>query len=195
MDTIFHVIGVTAPLLFSPGANNMLLMNAGATHGISRSLPHVFGSVCGFIFVLLLCYFGLSEVIEVQPNVVYIIKGLGALWLLYLAWGFYRIDHSRRQTDKEAVHIKPWSFFQAFIFMLTNPGAISLSLIVFSIAVDTSMIVMFLTVGLLGLLATLMWTVNGRLLRCLLLQPQLGGFVMKLLCVILVYSAIKLLSY
>ncbi len=192
MDAIFHVIGVTAPLLFSPGANNMLLMNAGVVHGFKQCMPHVFGSVSGFIVMLFLCYLGLSELIDAQPMLLVVIKWGGALWLLYLAWGFYRVDQFSHFNGEKNHKIKPFGFFQAFAFMLTNPGAISLSLIVFSVAVDISVMVL-LTVALVGVLATLMWTINGRLLRSIFSQPRFAMLATKLMCVALFYSAIKIL--
>ena len=100
----------------TPGPNNVMLLASGVNHGVVRSMPHFFGIMFGFPLMLVLIGLGFGTVFERFPQLHSIIKLLGILYLLYLAW---RIAHaSRAKSDEEST--RPLTFMEAALFQWLN---------------------------------------------------------------------------
>ena len=69
----------------TPGPNNLMLMNSGASFGIRKTVPHVLGIVVGFIFMLLLVGLGIMQIFQRFPVSYDILKVSSIAYLLYLA--------------------------------------------------------------------------------------------------------------
>ncbi|MDJ0778081.1 MAG: LysE family translocator [Gammaproteobacteria bacterium] len=113
----FVVFGVIAAV--TPGPNNVMLTTTGLNFGVRRGIPHLLGICIGFPVMLALIGLGFGAVFERYPIVHEIIKVVGIVYLLFLAWkiamtrgGVERIDQS-----------KPISFLQAAAFQWVNPKA------------------------------------------------------------------------
>ncbi len=70
----------------TPGPNNLLLTTSGANFGFMRSLWLMIGIMLGMQSILLLVAFGVGSLILVYPSLHLILKILGSLYLLWLAW-------------------------------------------------------------------------------------------------------------
>lgn len=70
----------------TPGPNNLLLTTSGANFGFMRSLWLMVGIMLGMQSILLLVAFGVGSLILVYPSLHLILKILGSLYLLWLAW-------------------------------------------------------------------------------------------------------------
>jgi len=70
----------------TPGPNNMLLTTSGANFGFVRSLLLMIGIMLGMQSIMLLVAFGVGSLILVYPLLHTILKVLGSLYLLWLAW-------------------------------------------------------------------------------------------------------------
>ncbi len=103
----------------TPGPNNIMLMSSGATYGFRLTLPHLMGVVCGFGAMVLLVGLGLASIFAAVPELHGIIRIVGAVYLLYLA---YKIATSRNTLDKDAT-AQPITFAQAAMFQWVNPKA------------------------------------------------------------------------
>lgn len=103
----------------TPGPNNLMIMASGLNYGIKNSLPHLFGICIGFPTMLILVGLGFSAVFEKYPLIHEIIKILGVVYLLYLAWCVF----SSSATLSGNVKTKPFSFIQAVSFQWVNPKA------------------------------------------------------------------------
>jgi len=104
---------------FTPGPNNIMIMASGLNFGVRRSLPHLAGIAFGFSLMLIAVGSGAGYVFERFPSLHELIKVIGMMYLLYLAW---RIANS--STDEDQQHrSKPFSFVQAALFQWVNPKA------------------------------------------------------------------------
>ena len=96
-----------------------MLLTSGVNFGFRRTIPHMFGIAFGFGILLLAVGFGLKEVFEAFPAVQTVIKVLGAIYLLYLAW---KIANSGPVEAGEGGG-KPMTFSAASLFQWINPKA------------------------------------------------------------------------
>jgi len=103
----------------TPGPNNIMLTASGANFGYRRSLPHILGIMIGFPGMVAAVGLGLGQVFSAYPELHQILKWLGSVYLLFLAW---KIATAAR--PKSATHeAKPFTFWQAALFQWVNPKA------------------------------------------------------------------------
>ncbi|MEM9726919.1 MAG: LysE family transporter, partial [Pseudomonadota bacterium] len=87
--TIERLAGVAAFAFagtWTPGPNNMMLANSGATFGFRRSLPHILGVALGFAAMAFAVALGLGEAFQASSTLREALRWGGAALLLYLAW-------------------------------------------------------------------------------------------------------------
>ena len=80
----------------TPGPNNLMLIASGMNHGIRRTIPHVAGVSLGFAFLIFVIAMGLGTVFERYSAIEQILKVLGGLYLLYLAWRIFNTKAVRQ---------------------------------------------------------------------------------------------------
>jgi threonine/homoserine/homoserine lactone efflux protein len=102
----------------TPGPNNVMLTALGANFGIVRGLPCVFGVSAGFGLMLALVVSGLGSVILAHPDVLEVLRWVGAAFLLWLAWKV--ATAGRPDTGRRA---RPVGFLGAAAFQWVNPKA------------------------------------------------------------------------
>ncbi|MBL1416216.1 MAG: LysE family translocator, partial [Moritella sp.] len=119
----------------TPGPNNLMLMNSGASFGIRKTVPHVLGIVVGFIFMLLLVGLGIMQIFQRFPVSYDILKVSSIAYLLYLA---FKIATSNTTLEHNATKTKPFSFIQAAMFQWINPKAWTMALTALSIYATSS---------------------------------------------------------
>jgi threonine/homoserine/homoserine lactone efflux protein len=104
---------------FTPGPNNLLLAASGANFGIRRTIPHLLGIVSGFPLLVLAVGLGLGSVFQRHPEVHTVLKFVGAVFLVYLAWRIATVRHSTSETAAG----RPLTFLEAALFQWVNPKA------------------------------------------------------------------------
>lgn len=102
----------------TPGPNNLLLWASGASAGFVRTVPHVVGTALGLGLMALLVAAGLGAVITSVPAVTVVLKVLGSIYLLWLAWRLLGAGSLERGTVA-----RPMSVWQAIAFQLVNAKA------------------------------------------------------------------------
>lgn len=103
----------------TPGPNNVMIMSSGVNYGIKASLGHLMGICFGFPFMVLLIGLGFGIVFEQYPNLHQIIKLLGIIYLVWLAWHIASAEPKRIEQG----HSKPLNFYQAVLFQWVNGKA------------------------------------------------------------------------
>jgi len=121
-------------MAFTPGPNNIMIMASGLNHGVRASLPHLVGIGLGVPSMFLALGLGLALVFERYPQVHTVIKVVGALYLIYLAW---QIAHTAAVESRKRP-VKPFTLVQTVLFQWMNPK---------SWVVGTTAIATFTTVG------------------------------------------------
>ena len=102
----------------TPGPNNIMLLSSGLTFGYKRTIPHILGVVLGFPFMTICIGLGLGKVFELYPIIFTILKVIGILYLLWLAWHIANSKPKFKENDKDA---KPLTFLPIILFQWVNP--------------------------------------------------------------------------
>ncbi len=91
-DILLAFISATAILACSPGPDNIYVLMQSITHGKKHGLATVAGLISGCLVHTALVAFGVSAILKANETVYFIIKLLGAAYLLYLAYNVFKSD-------------------------------------------------------------------------------------------------------
>ena len=151
---------------YTPGPNNVVASYSGFNFGITKTLPHIFGVTLGFTSLVLFLSIGLINFFKLFPIVQAVIRYLGTLFLLYLA---YKIAFS--SASSEIKKENPVKFIETFLFQYLNPKGVSVAIIVVSnyVELGSNYINYATQVVVLAFLfsstSTTLWTFIGKFLR------------------------------
>ena len=176
---------------YTPGPNNVVASYSGFNFGIAKTVPHILGVTLGFTSLVLFLTIGLINIFKLFPIIQLIIKYLGTLFLLYLA---YKIAFSSgsREIKKE----NPVKFIETFLFQYLNPKGVSVAIIVVSTYVELgSNYVSYATqVVLLAFLfsstSITLWTFIGKFLRKFATNQKFIKYFNYVMSVLLLLSII-----
>ena len=151
----------------SPGPNNIVASHSGFNHGFKKTIPLMLGVIFGFTFMLAVINFGLINIFKLYPLIQEVLKYLGTLFLIYLA---YKISFSG-PSDQENKNKNPIKFHETFIFQFLNPKGVIASIILVStyinpgetfVSYTTQIIIMALIVSVTSIT---LWTFLGKFFR------------------------------
>jgi threonine/homoserine/homoserine lactone efflux protein len=111
----FLLFAVVAAI--TPGPSNLILTTTGATVGVLRGLPGLFGVAIGMGLMMFLVTFGLGTLVHDSPILYQALKWGGVAFLLWLAWKIATARHS----DADAEAKRPIGFWGAAAFQWVNP--------------------------------------------------------------------------
>ena len=112
---------------YTPGPNNVVASYSGFNFGIIKTVPHILGVTLGFTSLVLFLTIGLINVFKLFPLIQTVMKYLGTLFLIYLA---YKIATSNTSDDTKKEN--PVKFIETFLFQYLNPKGVSVAIIVVS---------------------------------------------------------------
>ena len=150
----------------TPGPNNILASYSGFNFGVKKTLPLMAGVAFGYTFMLTIVNFGLIVIFQNYPIVQKIIKIVGSLFLIYLA---YKISFSKNESD--ILNKNPVKFLDTFIFQFINPKAIIVATIMVSTFVSSNNSYMRESLWVIGVnfifawFSITFWTLLGKFLR------------------------------
>lgn len=121
-DLIFSFILATSALAFSPGPDNIYVLMQSLTNGKAYGLATVCGLISGCLLHTTLVAFGVSAIIKANETLFFIIKLLGALYLLYLAYKVFKSDSRVTLSNTNVPKKGLWQLFkQGVIMNVLNP--------------------------------------------------------------------------
>lgn len=153
----------------TPGPNNVMLTASGARHGYRGALPLMLGINAGVGLQTLLACLGLGSLFVVYPLAHDVLRVVGAVYLLWLAWklgGLALVEATPRLT--------PPTFWQGVLFQAVNPKSWIKAITLASVFMPTELpvvagAVLVTVVGsLIGLPCNSVWALFGVALRGLL---------------------------
>ena len=97
-----------------------------------KTIPHILGVTLGFTALIISLIVGLINVFKLYPLIQEVLKYLGTLFLLYLA---FKISFSN--SDNNSSSENPVKFIETFFFQFLNPKAVIVSIIIVSTYVDS----------------------------------------------------------
>ena len=113
------LIGISLSLGFTPGPNNAVAAYSGFNFGIKKTLPLILGVGFGYTTLIILINFVLISTFKNYPIIQEIIRVLGTIFLIYLA---YKISFSKISSDERTEN--PVKFLDKFIFQFINPKGV-----------------------------------------------------------------------
>lgn len=121
----------------TPGPTNVLVLSHSVRFGFVGALPIMLGGCAGAALVVLTVGLGVGDAMATHVVLQGLMKGLGILWLSYLAWQIYtspepeRVDGQTTGTrigflasaGLQLVNPKAWMMAVAVISVFARPGA------------------------------------------------------------------------
>ena len=162
---LFLLIGISFSLGFTPGPNNAVASYSGFNFGIKKTIPLIMGVWLGYTVLVILINFVLISTFIKYPLIQEVIRILGTLFLIYLA---YKISFS--ETSKEGKKINPVKFIDTFTFQFLNPkGVMAAITLISKFVLENDYLNSSLTVivvcSLTALTSITAWAFLGKFLR------------------------------
>ena len=179
---------------FTPGPNNILGSYSGFNFGIRKSLPLILGVTFGYTSLLITLSAGLIIVFKNYPFLQDILKILGSLFLIYLA---YKISFKNKLETKEIKN--PVKFLNTFFFQYINPKGVIIAIICISTFVESGSNYIFHTMVvvivsfIVSAASISSWCLLGKFLRRFATNKkfiQIFNYIMSfflIVCVIIIY--------
>ncbi|WP_204346559.1 LysE family translocator [Psychroserpens algicola] len=121
-DLLISFVFATSVLALSPGPDNIYVLMQSIVNGKTYGLATVAGLISGCLIHTTLVAFGISAIIKENDTLFFVIKVLGAMYLLYLA---YKVYNSSSELSLDSGHVPKKSttqlFQQGFIMNVLNP--------------------------------------------------------------------------
>ena len=122
MEILISFIIAVSILAISPGPDNIFVLMQSVVHGKKYGLATIIGLMTGCIVHTIFVAVGISTIIKENNTIFLVIKILGAVYLLYLAYkvitGGSEISMSTEKIDKKT----PFQLFKiGFIMNVLNP--------------------------------------------------------------------------
>ena len=159
------LIGISFSMGFTPGPNNAVASYSAFNFGLKKTLPIIFGVGLGYTVLVILLIFALISVFQKYPYLQEIIKILGSIFLIYLA---YKISFSKGKSSSPEEN--PVKFYETFFFQFINPKGVMAGITLISkfvIQEDyiNSAITVILVCGITAFLSITSWAFLGKFLR------------------------------
>ena len=151
---------------FTPGPNNVVASYSGFNFGITKTITLILGVTLGFTSLIFFLTIGLINVFKIFPILQNILKYLGTLFLLYLA---YKISFSKSSKEEEKKN--PVTFFDTYFFQFLNPKGVLFGIIIVSTYLELGenylsyAIQIVLLAFIFSSTSITLWTFIGKFLR------------------------------
>ena len=150
---------------FTPGPGNILALNTVTNYGYKKGRPLFWGIFAGYYVVQMICAIFVFGVSTFLPNVLGIMKYIGAAYILWLA---VHIAISRPDTDSVE---KSASFLKGFLLQFVNVkiylfGITALTGYITDFSDSLWVLILFeFIIATIGAVATLTWVGMGVLIQ------------------------------
>ena len=122
LDQLIPFLTASILLTFSPGPDIIYVLVRSIAYGYKQGIITALGLVSGILIHTSLVALGVSAVIKQSEDIFFIIKILGAIYLLYLAYQVYKSDPEIAFSAEGIQNKNMFSLFkQGFIMNVLNP--------------------------------------------------------------------------
>ena len=194
LELILAIISFYFVMFVTPGPNNSILTASGIKFGFFRSIPNILGIPFGHGIQLTLVVLGLDQLFDLFPNILLILKYIGAAYLLYLAWKIFGSLKVLDTSDKAS----PLKFYEAVLFQFVNPKAwiICVTAVPLFFPYDEDLVVgtffmVFMAVAIC-LPSISLWAIGGSIIRFYLKDKKIKLFVEWILAILLAITALSI---
>ena len=178
---------------FTPGPNNVVASYSGFNFGITKTIPLILGVTLGFTSLIFFLTIGLINVFKILPILQNILKYLGTLFLLYLA---YKISFSKSSKEEEKKN--PVTFFDTYFFQFLNPKGVLFGIIIVSTYLELGenhlsyAIQIVLLAFIFSSTSITLWTFIGKFLRKLATNDKFINYFNYAMSLLLLLSIVTI---
>ena len=116
---------------YIPGPNNIIASHSGFNFGFIKTIPLILGVGFGWTSILILFESGLIFVFQQFPILQNIVKILGTIFIVYLA---YKVAFTKMETTK--ANKVPITFIDTLLLQIVNPQGILTAMLIVSTFLD-----------------------------------------------------------
>ena len=162
---LFLLIGISISMGFTPGPNNAVASYSAFNFGFRKTLPIILGVGFGYTALVILLIVVLISVFQEYPLIQEIIRILGSIFLIYLA---YKISFSNGKSDDKIEN--PVKFYETFFFQFINPKGVMAAITLISKFVIqdeyiSSSITVIVVCSVTAFVSITLWAGLGKFLR------------------------------
>lgn len=174
MEYIIAVALFAISTSITPGPNNIMVMTSGVNFGVKKTLPLLSGICVGFSVMLMVVGLGFGQIFMLFPSLHFIIKCVGVLYLLYLAWLIARTAAGEMEHKAQ----RPMTFINGALFQWVNAKAwvVATGAIAAFTTVGEGYVVQNVTIALVFLVAAFpcvgSWLICGTALKRVFTQGK-----------------------
>ena len=187
--SIYYVV-----MYVTPGPNNSILTASGIKFGFRQTIPNILGIPTGHGIQLALVCFGLGSLFIQFPYLLYVLKYIGATYLLYLSWKMFGSLNIKKVEEKSS----PLTYYEAILFQSVNPKAWVICITAVSlfypeqenIFVGTLFMVVMSTI--INIPSISIWAFGGSVIRKYLSNEKLKKVIEWFLAILLIGTAVSI---
>ena len=203
LETLIAFFTTSVLLAIIPGPDNIFVLTQSIFQGKKSGLIIMLGLCTGLIFHTLAVTLGVAVVFQTSIFAFTILKIIGAMYLLYLAWQIFKAGNQKIDTKNNNANIdykklyyrgiimnitnpKVSIFFLAFLPQFTNPnlGSIPLQMLLLGILFLIAALLVFSLIGIF----------SAKLGKVINKSDKSQKILNKLVSLVFVALAIKLIS-
>jgi threonine/homoserine/homoserine lactone efflux protein len=159
------LLGISLSLGFTPGPNNAVASYSAFNFGFKKTIPLIMGVGLGYTTLVILINFVLISIFKTYPIIQEIIRILGTVFLVYLA---YKIATSNTSSNEKKIN--PVTFYDTFVFQFINPKGVMAATTLISKFVDqdnyiSTSVMVIIVCSLTAFSSITAWTLLGKFLR------------------------------
>jgi threonine/homoserine/homoserine lactone efflux protein len=159
------LLGISLSLGFTPGPNNAVASYSAFNFGFKKTIPLIMGVGLGYTTLVILINFVLISIFKTYPIIQEIIRILGTVFLVYLA---YKIATSNTSSNEKKTN--PVTFYDTFVFQFINPKGVMAATTLISKFVDqdnyiSTSVMVIIVCSLTAFSSITAWTLLGKFLR------------------------------
>ena len=121
LETIITFFSASLLLALVPGPDNIFVLTQSIFQGKKSGLMIVFGLCTGLIFHTMAVSLGVAVIFQTSVIAFTVLKIIGAVYLLYLAWQIFNASNEKIDTKNNKLIDYKKLYFRGIIMNITNP--------------------------------------------------------------------------
>ena len=112
-------------LFITPGSPRILIVSYAMRYGMQKTVWTALGDIFANTVQMIVIVFGVGSLLLIYPQILSVMKWLGIIYLLYLAWGLMQSRAKKISIEEMNIDKKTLSFFKdGFIVAGLSPKAL-----------------------------------------------------------------------
>ena len=191
LESFIVLITTTALLLGSPGPAPLALAATGATFGVKKGIPFLFGILFGLSVAIIGATAGLATLFSQFPSFRIVCQFIGAAYILYIAYKIALAPVVSNQDSQAAPSLR-----DGFILNLLNPKAYAAFLAIFSqfLLPFNSPLISYVATGItclvVAVVVDILWLIFGGALKPVFSKPKQARAIRILFAILMLIAVI-----